>query len=139
MTPDMHTVQGRCHCGALIFTYRTPKAPERWSVRSCQCRFCRAHGARTTSDPDGRVTFQLDPDRTRWYRFETKSADFLLCSCCGVYIAAALTTSQGAFATLNVNAMGKEISTPVGTPVSYGSETVEQRRARRLDRWTPVA
>jgi hypothetical protein len=134
----MHTFQGRCHCGALAFTYRTPKTPEKWSVRSCQCRFCRSHAASTTSDSGGHVTFQLDPENTRRYRFHTWSADFLLCSCCGVYIAATLTAPQGEFATLNVNAMEEGISTPASTPVSYGSETVEQRLARRQERWTPV-
>jgi hypothetical protein len=84
------------------------------------------------------VTFRLDPEKTRRYRFHTRSADFLLCSCCGVYIAATLTARRGAFATLNVNAIEEVLSTPAATPVSYGSETVEQRLARRQERWTPV-
>jgi hypothetical protein len=135
----MHFVDGRCHCGALSFTYQAPKAPEVWSVRACQCRFCRAHDARTTSDPVARVTFRLDPGSTSRYQFESRSAEFLLCSCCGVYIAAIMTTPHGIFATLNVNAMEQGISTPPATPVSYDSETVEDRQARRHRRWTPVA
>ena len=74
------------------------------------------------------------------YRFGVKSADFLICAKCGVYIGAVIESSAGAFTTLNVNAM----KTPVKelhdtTPVSYDTESREERIARRLSKWTPVA
>ena len=32
--------------------------PDELPVRACQCGFCRAHGARTAADPEGRVRFE---------------------------------------------------------------------------------
>ena len=48
----------RCHCGVLTARYRTAVAPEDWSVRACQCSFCRGHGAQMTSDPAGSLEFR---------------------------------------------------------------------------------
>lgn len=132
--------EGRCHCGAVGFTLRTPRPPEEWTVRECQCTFCRGHGARTTADPNGSVTFQVsDPAKLKRYQFGTRSSDFLICADCGVYIAALLTSKRGQFATLNVSTIRPSLHTPEPQPVSYDGESVEQRQSRREQRWTPVA
>jgi len=84
MSAALHAFEGRCHCGALGFTLRTSKQPEQWTVRACQCTFCRGHGARTTADPDGSVSFRIaDPSKLKRYRFGTRSSDFLVCGECG--------------------------------------------------------
>ncbi|HVY05416.1 MAG TPA: hypothetical protein VHB46_05520 [Burkholderiales bacterium] len=76
---------GRCHCGAVGFELRMPAPPSRWTVRACQCRFCRTHGARTTSDPGGSVGFSIaDEARLNRYRFASRSADFLVCTAPGL-------------------------------------------------------
>ena len=49
--------QASCHCGALEARYRTAVPVAAWSVRACQCAFCRAREALTTSDPAGTLTF----------------------------------------------------------------------------------
>jgi hypothetical protein len=109
-------------------------------VRACQCSFCRGHGARTISDPNGSVTFQIaEAAKLVRYRFGTRSSDFLVCGDCGVYVAALLTSSQGQFATLNINAMRALPDVPEPVPVSYEGESAEQRNSRREQRWTPVA
>ncbi len=46
---------GRCHCGNLELALETSVRPEELSLRADTCSFCRKHGARTTSDPGGRV------------------------------------------------------------------------------------
>jgi organic hydroperoxide reductase OsmC/OhrA len=93
-----------CHCGAIAFTLATSREPRDWPVRACQCEFCRSHGARTTSDPGGCVSFRVpDLDQLLRYRFGSRTADFLVCRECGAYVAAVLTTRGGQFATLNVN------------------------------------
>ncbi len=51
------TYSGECHCGALGYGYTTSIDPAAWPVRSCQCSFCRRHGARCTSDPAGTLRF----------------------------------------------------------------------------------
>jgi hypothetical protein len=131
--------EGRCHCGAIGFAFRTLQAPAQWAVRACQCSFCRAHGARTVSDPQGSVTFRFDSSKLRRYRFGTRSSEFLVCGACGVYVAALLESGAGQFATLNINTIDAQLGVPEATPVSYEGESVEQRRARRRQRWTPVA
>ena len=74
--------------------------PDQWPVRACQCRFCRSHGAHTTSDPGGSIAFQIaDPGKLNRYRFGSRSADFLICRECGVYVAAVMTSRRGQFAT----------------------------------------
>ncbi len=130
---------GRCHCGALSFTYRTELAPQNWSIRADQCSFCRAHGARMTSDPQGFVEFHgEDPSLLRRYRFGQRTADFLICAGCGVYIAATIETAKGSFAVVSVNALVPYLETlPALQPVSYDGESIEQRTRRREARWTP--
>ena len=140
MTVAPHAFEGRCHCGAIGFTFRTSRPPAQWTVRACQCSFCRAHGARTISDPTGSVTFQItEASKLKRYRFGTRSSDFLVCSDCGVYVAALLTSSKGQFATLNINTIRAPLDVPEAVPVSYEGEQREQRESRREQRWTPVA
>ena len=140
MPPDLTQVfEGVCHCGALGFTLRTAEPPEQWQVRACQCNFCRAHGARTVSDPQGSVTFRVaEPSKLKRYRFATRSNDFLICSDCGVYVAAVISSNKGQFATVNVNAIKGLQHIPEAMPVSYEGESREQKASRREARWTPV-
>ena len=132
---------GGCHCGALGFAFQTALPPEQWSVRACQCRFCRAHGALTTSDPAGRLTFQVnDGVSLQRYRFGLETADFLLCRRCGVYIGAHIETAGGAFGIVNVRAMTPmPPQLPPAAAADYASESSDERVARRARRWTPLA
>jgi hypothetical protein len=141
MSSLLHTFEGGCHCGALGFSFQTALPVTRWSVRACQCGFCRAHGARTTSDPSGRLAFHLNEgDALQRYRFGLMTADFLVCRHCGVYLGAQLATANGAFGIINTLAL---MPLPAGLPVAaqadYGSESASNRIARRERRWTPLA
>lgn len=132
--------EGACHCGAIGYTYRTELDSENWNVRACQCSFCRAHAARTTSDPAGSVHFT---ERVRGmihrYRFGQMTADFLLCRRCGVYLGAFISTQQGAYGIVNINALQPvPAELPDAVAAVYDEETAERRIARRRERWTPV-
>jgi hypothetical protein len=130
--------EGKCHCGAVGFAYRSERPPEAWSIRACQCSFCRAHSALSTSDAGGTLTF-LEGAALRRYRFGQRTADFLLCSNCGVYIGAAITTSRGRFGIINSRALTPmPAGIPAPSPVNYEGEAVEERVARREARWTPM-
>ena len=132
-------MKGSCHCGAIGFVFRTSKPAGSWSVRACQCTFCRRHGARTTSDPAGSVTLRIDAEsQLQRYRFGSRTADFLVCRLCGVYIAAVLTTPRGRFATVNVNALCDPVDVGNAEASSYDRESAAQRQQRREHRWTPV-
>ena len=63
--------RGHCHCGNLEVIFRTEKDASALGVRACQCGFCRRHGARTVTDPDGSATIRVHDVRclTR-YRFD---------------------------------------------------------------------
>src|SRR5688572_4653002 len=131
--------EGSCHCGAIGFTLGTAQPPEVWTVRACQCGFCRRHGARTFADPAGSVSFAVaDSSRLNRYRFGLKTADFLVCGACGVYVASVLTSPRGQFATLNINTLRQALTMPEPVPVSYDGESIDQRQVRREQRWTPV-
>ena len=136
---SVRAFEGACHCGALRYVFRTARPPTTWPVNACQCTFCRAHGARTTTDPAGSVAFRInDESQVQRYRFGLRTADFLVCRNCGVYIAAVFSSPGGTFATLNVNALCEPLALPDALPVSYNSERVDERCARREERWTPV-
>jgi hypothetical protein len=131
---------GSCHCGAAGFRYRTALPPAKWQVRACQCSFCRAHSALTTSDPRGSVEFILkEPVALNRYRFGLRTADFLVCRNCGVYVGASISTGSGRFAIINLRALrDAPIDLADAQPVSYEAESVGDRMARREARWTPV-
>lgn len=136
----MGVYDGLCHCGALGYTYQTALDPSAWSVRSCQCSFCRAHGARCTSDPAGSVRLIFSAaDALQRYRFGLRTADFLVCRRCGVYLGAMIAAGDQAYATLNVNALTNAApGLPATQPAVYDGEETQQRIDRRLSRWTPV-
>ena len=142
MTTPQESLQviGACHCGAVGYAYRTLVLPRDWTVRACQCSFCRAHGALTTSDPSGSVEFfEHTAGELNRYRFARRTADFLLCCNCGVYLGAVIDTAHGRFGIINVNALK---SRPAGLKAAvvadYEGESADQRIARREQRWTPV-
>lgn len=125
---------GACHCGGVRVAFEAPHAP---SLRACQCSFCRAHGAKTASDPGGTLTIT---GNFSIYRFASRTADVLICPICGVYIAASITGDDGRRrATLNVaGTMIPELKDAPAEPISYDAETPEQKRARRQAKWTPT-
>ena len=123
MSTASQLFEGRCHCGAIGFTFSTSRPPAEWTVRACQCSFCRGHGARTISDPKGSVAFQVaEASKLERYRFGTRSSEFLICRNCGVYVAALLTSNNGQFATLNINTIRVPLEVPEAVPVSYEGE-----------------
>ena len=87
------THEGGCHCGNLRVRVRLTTAPADTPIRSCACSFCRSHGTRTLSDPAGQVEVAVsDLSLTRRYRFGSRTADYLLCRGCGVYVGAVCET-----------------------------------------------
>jgi hypothetical protein len=130
---------GSCHCGAIRVAF-TPGAPvAELTLRACQCGFCRRHGARTTSDPTGRLAIDAAPGSAHRYRFGRQVSQVLICRDCGCYIASMIEGPDGLLATLNV--AGTDLPGFEGhqaQPATYDDESDDQRRARRLARWTPA-
>ena len=131
---------GGCHCGNVEFVFEIARAPAELAVRACQCSFCRRHGGRTVSDPNGRLEILVhEPAGLSRYRFGLGTAEFLVCRRCGVYVGAIMAEADAAWAIVNVNALATPEAFAEGAvPVSYDRETDSERRARRRARWTPA-
>ncbi len=131
----MSLYEGACHCGAVSARFETAIAPDEIDVRADQCGFCRRHGAKTVSDPAGRLALGFREAAVERYRFGTRSSDFIVCRSCGAYIAAVI----DGFGVLNV--VGADIGAFAdrpARPVNYDDESGETRLARRRERWTPL-
>ncbi len=131
---------GSCYCGSLGFSYRTGVAPQAWSIRACQCRFCRNHDALSISDIAGELDFIANDGKDlQRFRFGLRTADFMLCRNCGVYIGAVIECDSGRFGIINLHAldsMPDDIAAVA--PIDYDGEESAGRVARREQRWTPV-
>lgn len=130
---------GQCHCGKLNASFETQKTPQVLGVRTCQCDFCRRVGAINISDPEGEVVIDAIADDLIRYRFALRTADFLICRHCGVYIAAV--TGDGADIRSTINVAGLRMTEFLAVeeaPMQYGAETAETRVARRAAKWTPT-
>jgi len=133
-------ISGGCHCGTVTFRLVASRPPEDLPVRACSCRFCRQHAALSTSDPAGHVTFATaDAASLGRYRFGLRTADFLICRDCGVYLGALMPDGDAAYAILNVNACDEPerfVQSPL--TMDYGGEDEAGRLARRRAKWTPA-
>jgi hypothetical protein len=127
---------GACHCGAVAARFETALGADEIEVRADQCGFCRRHGAKTVSDPAGRLTLSFREQAVTRYRFGLRTSDFIVCRDCGAYVASII----DGFGVLNV--VGTDIAplaVRAAIPVDYDAETVESRLARRCARWTPLS
>jgi hypothetical protein len=137
----IHRFEGGCHCGNLSFVFEASAGLDVLGLRADMCSFCRAHGARNTSDPNGTMRIAVrDGSLLERYRFGLKTADFLICGICGVYIGALLEDGEGGWFTVNVNTFrnAPPLDFPM-VPHDFDAEDVPARIARRKARWTPVA
>lgn len=135
-----HRFEGGCHCGNLAYVFEASADLGALGLRACQCGFCRAHGARNTSDPKGAMRLSVrDPKKLLRYRFGLKTADFLLCGECGVYIGAMLSDGNGAWMTVNANTFHPPPPVDFSiVPHVYEAEDTGSRIARRKAKWTPA-
>lgn len=135
----MHRFAGGCHCGAIQVEFESPHGAADLDTRECQCGFCRTHGARTMTDPEGRARITAPRDALHRYHFGLKTADFLLCRNCGAYLAAYFDDGDAAYATLNVNTFAeRQAFTKPAASADYDAEDASSRMARRRLRWTPA-
>jgi len=135
-----HSFEGGCHCGNMTYIFESSIALEKLGLRACACTFCRKHGQRSASDPNGSIKLSVnDKSKINRYRFALNTADFLICSVCGVYIGATLTDEDGTWMVVNVNTL-RDLP-PLDFPIvihNFDAEDVAGRVARRKKIWTPV-
>ena len=115
----------------------TETDPSAIDVRECQCSFCRAHGAESASDPNGRIRYiERAPGDMVRYQFGTKTCDFLICRHCGVYVGAVM---EGYSTTQIKHFEDRALFTKTARHPDYDDEPLEDRLARRRRNWTPLA
>lgn len=128
---------GKCHCGNLGFIFETQFEPKSLPIRACHCSFCRIHAAKTSSDSNGSVKISVkNPANLSRYRFDARTADFLICKQCGVYLAAIMTVNQDCRGVVNLQTT--EFRDWEAETITYDGETKQARIKRRLEKWTPV-
>lgn len=131
------SINGCCHCGNIRYEFRPTLAPADLPVRACRCAFCRKHGARYTSDPDGSLTLRIGSEaETTRYRFATRTAEFVVCRTCGVLVAALAGISGRTHAVVNLAAAEDfDLEQYEVKAADFTDESESQRRARRGRSW----
>lgn len=132
---------GGCHCGNIALKFDTAQNPKDMEIRACLCSFCRKHGTRAVADPRGSLVISVvDENLLNRYLFGLRTAAYLTCRACGVYVAAVTLEESDRRALVIVNALDRhEDFSRHPTEVSYDTEALEARLKRRRAGWTPVS
>lgn len=129
-------LRGGCHCGNLRYVLEWPGAPAAFPGRACTCGFCTRHGAVWTAHPDAVLTVEVaDATALSRYAFETKTAEFLVCTRCGVVPVCTSRIEGRDHAVVNVNTFDDPALRIEQAPVSFDGEAAADRLARRQQRW----
>lgn len=130
-------IAGSCHCGNISFALDWQPEPLEIPARACTCSFCTKHGGVWTSCPTGslKVTFQ-NPELVSEYAFGTRTAQFQVCSRCGVVPVVTSRIDGHLYAVVSVNAFTDvEPSLLRRMPITFDGEDEAARLARRQRNW----
>jgi hypothetical protein len=128
--------EGGCHCGNLRIAFETSLI----ELRACQCTFCRKHASLAVTDPAGHLTIPTAHGKSLGrYVFGLRTAEYLICKTCGVYVAAVTMGESEPRGIAIVNCLDdrRQFTRPP-IAVDYDAESRDQRLERRRRRWTPV-
>lgn len=130
-------IQGRCHCGNIAFSLVWEPEPTEIPARACGCSFCTKHGGVWTSNPGGRLAVTVtDPAHVSRYAFGTRTADFHICTRCGIVPVVTSRIDDRLYAVVSVNALeGVDPSLLRRAATSFDGEQTESRLARRKRSW----
>ena len=130
-------IRGKCHCGNLSFSLDWKPEPTEIQARACTCSFCTKHGGVWTSNPGGTLEVAVqDPSMVSRYAFGTGTAEFHICSRCGIVPVVTSRIDGRLYAVVSVNAFeGVDPSLVRRAPMSFDDETQTNRLARRKRNW----
>ncbi len=131
---------GGCHCGNVQLEFSSVISPENTEIRECQCSFCRKHGTQAIADPRGSLLVKITAaDNVNRYSFGMSTAKYIICSNCGVYVAAVTNDKDDLRGIAALNVLDDR-SSFTATPISadYSDESRFLRQARRRQKWTPA-
>lgn len=132
-------IHGKCHCGNISFSLTWEPDPVEIPVRACTCSFCTKHGGIWTSNPGGALAVVVkDPTLVSRYEFGTCTAEFHICSRCGIVPFVTSRIDDHLYAVVNVNAFDNvDQSLFRRASASFDDEGKESRLARRKRNWIP--
>ena len=131
----MNPYQGGCHCTKIRYTLDWPDAGA-LPARRCTCSYCTRFNGTWTSHPEASLELKYRTPDGAFYRFGTKTADFIFCRSCGVTVAVVCTLEDRVFAVVNINTLDADQGIEFETGDSdFDGETVENRLDRRKTRW----
>ncbi len=130
---------GSCHCGNISFELRWEPEPAEIPARACTCSFCTKHGGVWTSCPTGKLTVSVaDPANVSRYVFGTETAQFHICTRCGVVPVVTSEIDGNTYAVVSVNAFqGFDRSRLRLASAIFDAEDEQSRLARRKRNWIP--
>jgi hypothetical protein len=130
-------ISGACHCGNISFRLDWQPEPAEIPARACSCSFCTKHGGVWTSCPTGSLTVSVrDPKHVSVYAFGTKTAEFHVCSACGIVPVVTSTIEGKVYAVVSVNAFDNVQPEVLRRgSVSFDGEGTGDRLARRERNW----
>ncbi|MDP6706172.1 MAG: hypothetical protein QF893_07515 [Alphaproteobacteria bacterium] len=130
-------IEGRCHCGNISYVLRWPGEGTKIPVRACSCTFCTKHGGTYTSHRDAELAVIVhDEAFVSQYRFGTETAEFHLCSRCGVVPFVTSMIEGKLYAVVNVNSFeGIDPSCYSRAVTDFDGEKTEDRLDRRKRNW----
>ncbi len=132
----MH-IPGGCHCGNIRFTLHWAPEPAEIPARACTCSFCVKHGGVWTSCPGGALDVKVRDDaRVSRYEFGTRTAQFHVCTGCGVVPLVTSRIDGRLYAVVSVNALeGVDPALLKRASASFDGEDEAARLARRARHW----
>ncbi|MFW5331825.1 GFA family protein [Hydrogenophaga sp. ZJX-1] len=130
-------INGRCHCGNISFKLTWEPEPQEIPARACDCSFCTKHGGVWTSCNTGSLKVTVgDPSFVSKYSFGTKTAQFHICSKCGIVPVVTSQIEGRTYAVVNVNAFeGVAPSLLKRAAASFEAEDETARLSRRKRNW----
>ena len=130
-------IRGSCHCGNISFLLTWEPEPTEIPARACTCSFCTKHGGVWTSCSTGSLKVSIgNPSLVSKYAFGTETAEFHICSKCGIVPVVISRIEGHLYAVVSVNAFeGVEPSLLRRASATFEGENEEARLARRKRNW----
>jgi hypothetical protein len=132
----MNELRGSCHCGNVAFSLFTEKSADDFVPRRCSCSMCRRHGGSYISDPGARLALRYrDRSLLSTYRFGHGTAQWIICSQCGVLTVVLCEIEGRQRAVVRVQSMLEHAFRAPEVSTDFESESVAERLARRSRTW----
>lgn len=133
----MRKITGGCHCRNIRYEFVWPLDELEIPVRACSCSFCTKHRGTYTSHPEAELEATIaDATLVTYYRFGTETADFYVCSQCGVVPFVVSHIDARDHAVVNVHTF-EDVDPSVLIPrtTNFDGETLDGRLDRRKKTW----